>query len=271
MPLPIPSNPDPFRRLEDIMEVLLHPVDGCPWDLQQTHETLKPFAVEEAYEVCQAIDDGDAEELRGELGDLGLQIVFHGALARRAGTFTLDDVYTSICDKLIRRHPHVFGDVNAADAGVVLQNWEAIKRQERAEKGSAERPPSALDGVPKALPALQRAERLQAKASRVGFDWNDVAPVLAKIREELAELEAEVGQPGNQRKVAEEFGDLLFALVNLGRFLKVDAEQALHGTNAKFLRRFQYVEEKLAERGKTPAQSTLEEMDALWDAAKGKE
>lgn len=283
MPLPVPTNPDPFRRLVDIMECLLSP-EGCPWDREQDHRTLRPFVVEEAYEVVEAIDDADPEELRHELGDLGLQIVFHAALARRAGQFDVDGVYQAICDKLIRRHPHVFGDVSANDAGTVLKNWEAIKRAERA--GKSEKPPSALDGIPKALPALQRAARIQAKAARVGFDWPTIGPVFDKIREEVRELEEEVaphaekiGAPVkgtdssaaniDRTAIAGELGDLLFALVNLARFLQVDPEQALNETNAKFLRRFHYIEEKLRERGKLPTDSNLEEMDELWNEAKG--
>jgi MazG family protein len=266
------------------MESLLSP-EGCPWDRKQSHQTLKPYAIEEVYEVCEAIDEGDMGELCAELGDLGLQIVFHSALAKRSGHFDLDDVYTGICDKLIRRHPHVFGDVEAAHAGEVLRNWEAIKRAERAAKATEGAPPSALDGIPAALPALQRAHRLQQKAARVGFDWREIGPVLAKIREEIAELEAELAPisheirapmdqqdggttPPGRERLAEEFGDLLFALVNLSRFLQIDAEQALQGTNRKFQRRFQYIEKVLAERGTTPAQSDLQEMDAFWEESK---
>ena len=279
MPLPVPGNPDPFRRLVDIMEALLSP-EGCPWDRKQSHQTLKPYALEETYEVLEAIDQGDMDELCGELGDLGLQIVFHAALARRNGSFNIDDVYTAICDKLIRRHPHVFGDVVAEEAGTVLRNWEAIKKQERAAKGKSDAPPSALDGIPSALPALQRATRLQSKAARVGFDWKDVAPVLAKIREEIDELEAEMqahgalestpdGEATHSRDHMEgELGDLLFAIVNLARFLQVDAEQALQRTNRKFHQRFLYIEKKLRESHREPADSTLEEMDAFWNQAK---
>lgn len=284
MPLPIPNNPDQFRRLAEIMECLLSD-EGCPWDRKQTHETLKPYVIEEAYEVCEAIEHGDMGELKGELGDLGLQIVFHAALASRAGHFDLDDVYRSICEKLIRRHPHVFGDLQADNAGQVLKNWEAIKRAEREAAAKDERRPSALDGVPAAMPGLQRAQRLQTKAARVGFDWKDIAPVLAKIREEIDELEAEMAPladaivapidqrdggttPPGREKLAGELGDLLFAIVNLARFLQVDPEQAIQQTNRKFLRRFHHIEAVLAERGKTPAESTLEEMDAIWEASK---
>ena len=270
MPLPVPTNPDPFRRLAEIMEALLSP-EGCPWDREQDHQSLRPYVIEEAHEVAEAIAGGDMKELREELGDLGLQIVFHAALARRAGTFTLDDVYHGICEKLIRRHPHVFGDTEADDSGAVLRNWEAIKRAERQanhDENGGERPPSALDGVPKALPALQRAQRLQAKAARVGFDWKDVAPVFGKIREEITELEEETASGASPERQASELGDLLFAIVNLARFLKIDAEQALQDSNRKFLRRFLYIEEELAKQGRAPAEATLEEMDALWDAAK---
>lgn len=267
------------------MEALLSP-EGCPWDRQQDHKTLKPYVIEEAYEVSEAIDDGDPQELCAELGDLGLQIVFHAALARRAGEFNVDDVYEGICAKLIRRHPHVFGDVSAEDAATVLKNWEAIKHAERTEKSNGDKPPSALEGVPKALPGLQRAQRLQAKAARVGFDWAEIGPVLDKIKEEFEELEheirpkadaivapvkdarAEAPLPVNQDKIAEELGDLLFALVNLARFLHVDPEQAIQNTNRKFLRRFQHVEKRLHERGKVPAESSLEEMDLYWEEAK---
>lgn len=270
MPLPIPTNPDPFRRLEEIMEALLSP-EGCPWDREQDHQTLRPYVIEEAHEVAEAIAEGSREGLREELGDLGLQIVFHAALARRAGTFTLDSVYEAICEKLIRRHPHVFGETKAGDAGAVLRNWEAIKRAEREanhDENGGERPPSALDGVPKALPALQRAQRLQAKAARAGFDWAEVAPVFDKIREEISELEEATASGEGPARQASELGDLLFAIVNLARFLKIDAEQALQDGNRKFLRRFLYIEERLAGEGKTPSGATLEEMDALWEEAK---
>ena len=286
MPIPIPENPDSFRRLVEIMDALLSP-EGCPWDREQDHRSLRPYVIEESHEVCEAIDDGDMEELCGELGDLGLQIVFHAALAKRTGGFTVDDIYDRICRKLIRRHPHVFGDVDADNAGQVLKNWEAIKREERAEKNGQDQPPSALHGVPVALPALQRAQRIQAKAARVGFDWGDVQPVLSKIREEFTELEAEISprneaigapvhhskpnlSPTEKLRMEDELGDLLFAIVNLSRFLGIDAEQALQGTNKKIISRFQYVEKRLAEKGSKPTDSTLEEMDSLWEEAKGR-
>lgn len=270
MPLPVPDQSDQFRRLVEIMECLLSP-EGCPWDREQDHRSLRPYVVEEAHEVVDAIDDGDDDELASELGDLGLQIVFHAALAKRRGAFDVDAVYRKICEKLIRRHPHVFGDVNADDSTTVLKNWEAIKRQERAGKPGAERPPSALDGVPRSLAALQRATRLQQKASRVNFDWDKIEDVFAKVREEIDELESEYRAGLNQQALAAEFGDLLFALVNLGRFMKVDAELALTGTSAKFIRRFHFIEAKLHAEGRTPADCSLEELDSLWNQAKVEE
>ncbi|MCB2155661.1 nucleoside triphosphate pyrophosphohydrolase [bacterium] len=266
---PAPDNPDQFRRLVEIMECLLAP-DGCPWDREQSHRTLRPYVVEEAYEVCEAIDLEDWDELRAELGDLGLQIVFHSALGKREGLFDVDDVYRGVCEKLIRRHPHVFGEVTADDAGTVLKNWEAIKRQEREEKRDGDRPVSALDGVPKALPALQRAQRLQTKAARVGFDWSTIGPVWSKIHEEIDELR-EQHDLMDPEKIEDELGDLFFALVNLARFLKVDPEQACHSTNAKFTRRFHYIEARAREMGRKLEEMTLEEMDVLWEESKRKE
>ncbi len=289
MPLTPPDNSDPFRRLVEIMRCLLSE-EGCPWDRQQTHDSLKPYVIEESYEVCEAIDDRDFDELRAELGDLGLQIVFHSALAECEGHFKIDDVYRGICEKLIRRHPHVFADTDADDAETVLKNWEQIKREERQEKKSKdEKPPSALDGVPKNLPGLQRAQRIQSKAARVGFDWADIAPVFDKIREEIDELEEavqasanEVDAPvhsspdqdaangiiANQTEITHELGDLLFAIVNLARFLRVDPEQAIQTTNKRFTERFHYIESKLNESNRTPSDSNLEEMDQLWNEAK---
>lgn len=266
---PAPDNPDQFRRLVEIMERLLAP-DGCPWDQKQSHATLRPYVIEEAYEVVESIDNRDWDELRSELGDLGLQIVFHAALARREGLFDVDDVYRAICDKLVRRHPHVFGTTNADNADEVLRNWEAIKRQEREEKGKTDAPVSHLDGVPRALPALQRADRIQSKARRVGFDWPTAEPAWAKIHEEIEELRTE-HERMDPDKVEDEFGDLLFAIVNVARLLKVDAEQALHRTNAKFTRRFRRIEALAKESGRDLPAMTLEEMDALWDQAKREE
>ncbi|MEQ8819649.1 MAG: nucleoside triphosphate pyrophosphohydrolase [Sumerlaeia bacterium] len=265
---PAPDNPDSFRRLVDIMERLLAP-DGCPWDREQTHQSLRPYVIEEAYEVREAIDEGDMRELRDELGDLGLQIVFHSALARREGHFDIDDVYRAICEKLIRRHPHVFGETVVDGSGEVLRNWEAIKRAEREAKGGAEKPPSALDGVPMALPALQRAQRIQTKARRVGFDWDTDDPAWDKIHEEIEELR-EGRQSMDPDEMEDEFGDVLFSLVNVARLLGVDPEEALHRTNRKFVRRFHYIEARAREMGRKLEDMTLAEMDAIWEEAKTK-
>lgn len=264
---PTPADPDPFRRLVAIMECLLAP-GGCPWDREQSHRSLLPHLIEEAYEVCEAVEEEDFRELQGELGDLGLQIVFHAALAQREGHFNIDDVYAHICEKLIRRHPHVFGDIEVDGSAAVTRNWEAIKRQEREEKRSAdERSPSALDGVPNALPALQRAARLQSKARKVGFDWDNTGPVFEKIHEEINEL-AERHEQMDQDKIEDELGDLFFALVNLARFLDVDPEQALQRTNRKFTRRFHFIEAEAERTGRRLPDMTLEEMDAFWERSK---
>ncbi len=266
---PPPGDADPFRRLVAIMERLLSP-DGCPWDREQTHATLRPYVIEEAHEVVEAIDTNDWDELRAELGDLGLQIVFHSALAQREGRFDVDDVYRNICEKLIRRHPHVFGDVEAEDSRTVLRNWESIKKAEREARGATESPVSHLDGVPVALPALQRAERLQGKAARAGFDWENVGPVWDKIEEEMRELR-EIADAGDPDRLEDELGDILFAVVNLARFLHVHPEQALQRTNAKFRRRFLHIEARAREMGRRLEDMTLEEMDGYWNEAKARE
>jgi tetrapyrrole methylase family protein / MazG family protein len=217
---------DPFARLRVIMKRLLDP-GGCPWDREQTHATLKQYLIEEAYEVCESIDEGDMASLREELGDVGLQVVFHAELAERAGEFDIEDVYSGICTKLLDRHPHVFGETHAADAEAVLKNWEEIKREEKRMRAAARggEAPSVLDGVPRALPSLQRALRLQQKASRVGFDWNATEEVELKVREEIEEF-LELGAKAPADRVEEEFGDLLFSLVNLARFLSIRPEEA---------------------------------------------
>lgn len=259
---------DPIDRLRVIMKRLLDP-GGCPWDREQTHESLKQYLIEESYEVCEAIDLGDTEGLCEELGDVGLQVVFHAELAERAGKFRLEDVYARICTKLLDRHPHVFGDTHAADAEDVLRNWEQLKREEKRERAEREgrEHHSILDGVPRALPSLQRALRLQDKASRVGFDWPDVGGVEAKVREELDEL-IEARDAEAVEQLEEEFGDLLFSLVNWGRFLSIRPEEALARTCAKFTERFQYIERKAREDGRNLTEMSLEELDALWDEAK---
>lgn len=251
---------------EDLVEIMarLRAENGCPWDREQTPESIKPYLVEETYEVLEAIDEQDPVKLKEELGDLLLQVVFHAQMAEEAGAFTIGEVLAAINDKLTRRHPHVFGDVKAETAQEVLFNWEQIKQSERRKaRGQA----SLLDGVPRELPALLRAHRLQEKASRVGFDWREAQEVLRKVEEELAELRAAMeGQAAE--KMEAELGDLLFALVNLSRFLAVNPEEALRKTIARFIGRFRYIEEALARRGRSLRQATLEEMDALWAEAK---
>lgn len=270
----IPEGPAPIDRLLAIMERLRAPDGGCPWDLEQTFETIAPHTIEEAYEVAEAIARGDMAELKDELGDLMFQIVFYAQMAKEIGAFDFNDVVRAVSEKMIRRHPHVFGTETIPTAEAQTIAWEEVKAQERAAKELARTdaaaagkaaPPSALDGVALALPALTRAVKLQKRAARVGFDWPSVAPVLEKIREELGELEAEIGRASNEARIAEEYGDLLFVIANLGRHLKLDPETVLRSANAKFVRRFNKVEERLAEKGKTPDESTLEEMDEIWN------
>jgi tetrapyrrole methylase family protein/MazG family protein len=259
------SATDRFGELVQIM-ARLRGENGCPWDREQTHASIKPYLLEETYEVLESIDENDPAKLEEELGDLALQVVFHAQMADEAGLFTIADVLRGINEKLRRRHPHIFGDVKADTAQEVLFNWEQIKKLEREKaQGHA----SVLDGVPRELPALLRAHRLQEKASRVGFDWNEARQVFQKVEEELAELRAAMESEQPDRMEAE-LGDLLFSLVNLGRFIAVNPEDALRKTIARFIARFQYIEEELARRGKAPGQVTLEEMDALWAEAKAK-
>lgn len=277
-----------------IMAALRTPVTGCPWDLEQDFRTIAPYAIEEAYEVADAIERGDLVDLKDELGDLLLQVVYHARLAEEQGAFAFADVVAAISRKMVRRHPHVFGDEAARSSGAAKGVWEKIKAEEKAEK-AAERAatgqPSTsasssrvLADVPVGLPALTRAVKLQDKAARVGFDWPSLAPVMDKMREELAELEevalaadprgpSPMPDPGaaQRARIEEEYGDLLFVMANVARHLKIDPESALRSANAKFLRRFSAVETKLAQRGSSPEQSTLEEMDALWTEAKAEE
>ena len=291
-------------RLVEIMAALRTPVTGCPWDLEQSFETIIPYTLEEAYEVADAIERGDRADLKEELGDLLLQVVYHSRLAEEEGAFHFPDVVHGVTTKMIRRHPHVFGDQRGASVEQAKTNWERIKAEERAEK-AAERarmaaiasssdpdtgpePSRVLAGVPSALPALVRALKLQDKAAAVGFDWPSIAPVFDKVREEIGELEeaavaadprgqsqldgTQGGRPAaNLAAIEEELGDLLFVLANVARHLSLDAEAALRKANAKFTRRFAAIEAKLAARGSTPAQSDLSEMDALWDEVKREE
>jgi ATP diphosphatase len=282
-----------ISRLLEIMAALRTPVTGCPWDLEQTFETIAPYTIEEAYEVADAIARGDLADLRDELGDLLLQAVYHARMAEEQGAFAFGDVVEAVTQKMIRRHPHVFGSPEERAAGAAPGFWARIKAEEKSEKDamraamapSSAKPPSpvswdsVLDGVPLALPALTRAVKLQDKAARVGFDWPSLAPVFAKLREETLELE-EVALPADPRgttrdatpelrhRIEEEFGDLLFVMANIARHLGVDPEAALRAANGKFTLRFAHIERRLAEAGSAPERSTLAEMDALWDEAK---
>jgi MazG family protein len=253
-----------MQRLLEIMARLRDPVRGCPWDLQQSFESIAPYTLEEAYEVADAIERGDLVALQGELGDLLLQVVYHSRLAEERGLFSFDEVAGSVGEKLLDRHPHVFATTEMRDAEEQSRDWETRKAHERAAKAEG----GALAGVPVNLPALTRAEKLQKRAARVGFDWPALPPVFAKVREELGELERELEAGASAERVRDELGDLLFALANLARKLKLDPEQALRGTNRKFERRFAHVEARLKERGLGPERSSLEEMDAYWDEAK---
>ena len=249
-------------RLLQIMATLRNPQGGCPWDLQQSFTTIAPYTIEEAYEVADAIERNQMGELCDELGDLLFQVVFHARMAEEAGHFAFGDVVAAICDKLERRHPHVFGDAAAGDAQFTLNAWEEQKRQERAASGKG-----VLDGVPQALPALLRAQKLGKRAAHVGFEWPDVSGALGKLEEELAELREEVAS-GEQRAIEGEIGDVLFSVVNLCRYLQVDAEAALRASNTKFERRFAYIEQELAKAGSAPHQVSLEQMDELWERSK---
>jgi ATP diphosphatase len=267
-----PDRPD-IAKLLDIMAALRAPGSGCPWDLEQDFSTIAPYTIEEAYEVADAIARGDLNDLRDELGDLLLQVIFHARMAQEQGAFDFADVVQGLTEKLLRRHPHVFGDARGMSRQAVEGMWERIKTQERALKqddANDHRRHGTLAGVPLALPALTRARKLQDKAGKVGFDWNDPLAVLDKIREEAEEIESDLAA-GKRAAAAAEIGDLLFAVVNLARHLDADAEATLREANAKFERRFGAIERALAERGKSPRQATLEEMDQLWNEAKAGE
>ena len=252
--------------LLSIMARLRDPDRGCPWDRQQDFASIAPYTIEEAYEVDAAIRAGDMDALRDELGDLLFQTVFHARMAQEAGHFDFDDVIAAVVDKMVRRHPHVFGGADIPDADAQTASWEALKASERRKKARA----GVLDDVPAALPALLRAQKLQKRAARVGFDWPSADEVLDKIAEESREV-AEAAATGDPDKVADEIGDLIFNAVNLARKLGADAEASLRRCNAKFERRFRFIEQALEKQGKTPDQSTLAEMDALWNAAKAAE
>lgn len=260
-----------IETLLAIMAALRAPSSGCAWDLAQTHSSLVPYALEEAYEVADAVERGNPADLRDELGDLLLQVVFHAQIASEGAVFSFPDVVRTITEKMVRRHPHIFAASNGAEsaksASAVTTDWERIKTAERAAKGSDRR---VLDDVPLALPGLTRATKLQKKAAHVGFDWGDARLVLEKVREEIDEIAEAMNEDASRRDeaVAGEIGDLLFAVVNLARHAGVDSEAALRSTNAKFERRFAFIEDRLAERGSSPSDSNLEEMESLWAQAK---
>lgn len=253
-----------FERIMSIMRKLRGP-GGCPWDAEQTHESLKRYLLEETYEVIEALDSHSDEHLKEELGDLLLQPVFHAVIAEERGAFTMDELLETLADKLIRRHPHVFGDLEIKDSQAQVENWEKIKKQEKGEQRR-----SALSGVPPHLPALLKAQKITEKASRVGFDWEHVDQVKAKVLEELHEFEEALAS-GDQEHTEAELGDLLFAIVNLGRFLDLDTEEALRKTISRFQQRFSYVETQVHARGGSLHDATLAEMEALWEEAKQKE
>jgi nucleoside triphosphate diphosphatase len=260
-----------LKTLLEIMAALRTPVTGCPWDLQQDFASIAPYTIEEAYEVADAIQRDDMQDLSDELGDLLLQVVFHAQMAREQGLFDFGDVVEAITAKLIRRHPHVFGEARNLPPEEVRKLWAEIKAKEKTDRASGQPTPrrsSALDGVPTPMPALTRAVKLQEKASRVGFDWNDIRTVLAKVREEADEIEAALDAKAGAAEINAEIGDLLFAVANVARHARTDAEGALRGANAKFEKRFQFIEDRLAQQGTSPSQSTLDAMDELWDEAK---
>lgn len=260
----LPAGP-PIARLLAVMARLRDPAGGCPWDLEQTFETIAPYTIEEAYEVAEAITVGDREALKDELGDLLLQVAYHARMAEEEGSFDFDSVAAAIAEKMIRRHPHVFGDASVADAAAQTGAWERQKADERARKAAAEgRTASALEGVSAALPALMRSVKLQRRAARVGFDWPDIGPVIAKIEEEIGELRVEITAQPDPDRLEDEMGDVLFAVVNLARHLNVDPETALRRCNAKFERRFRAVEARLAAGGGSPDTVSLDVMEAHW-------
>jgi tetrapyrrole methylase family protein/MazG family protein len=253
-----------FEELLAIMRKLRGP-GGCPWDAEQTHESLTRYLLEETYEVIEAIDAKSPEHLKEELGDLLLQPVFHAVIAEETGKFDINDVIDTLCEKLVRRHPHVFGNLDISDSSAQIENWERIKKEEKGPERK-----SALSGVPPHLPALLKAQKISEKASRVGFDWNHSDQVLAKVVEELHEFE-EAWAGGNQERMEDELGDILFAVVNLGRFLSLNPEEALRKTVSRFQKRFSYVEEALLKEGRHMSEATPEEMDILWEQVKKEE
>ncbi|MDF2037311.1 nucleoside triphosphate pyrophosphohydrolase [Cytobacillus oceanisediminis] len=251
-----------FSKLRSIISELRGP-NGCPWDKKQTHESLKKYLIEEAYELIEAIDNEDSEHMTEELGDVLLQVMLHAQIGEDEGYFSIDDVIEGLSEKMVRRHPHVFGNVQAEDEEDVLKNWQSIKQEEKGEK-----PESMMDSVPKSFPNLMRAAEIQKKAAKVGFDWKEVEPAWEKVKEEIAEFEKEA--VNSSPEMESEFGDILFALVNIARFYKIDAEEAARKTNEKFIRRFTYVEERVMMSGRNFEDFTLEQLDEFWNEAKSK-
>jgi tetrapyrrole methylase family protein / MazG family protein len=258
-----------FDRLHEIVAILRSP-EGCPWDREQTHQSIRKNFIEELYEALEALDNDDPDGMREEFGDVILQVMLHSQMEEEVGSFSVYDVIQTLNEKLIFRHPHVFGDRGASNAEEALGNWEQMKAEEKKRSGEAEKRKSLLDGIPKDLPALMRAYKIQKKAAKVGFDWDDLEPVLAKIQEELGELREAAAQGTPDERIGE-LGDLLFAVVNAARFVDADPEEALARTNAKFMRRFAYIEERLRIEGRTFDQTDLLEMDRFWEEAKAKE
>jgi MazG family protein len=258
-----------FEKLVEIMTTLRGP-NGCPWDKQQDFNSLKPMLVEEVYEVLEAVENDDSDGLSEELGDLLLHVVFHAQLGKEAGQFDIDTVIGKISDKLVRRHPHVFGGESASTPEEVIKNWEAIKAQEKAEKLKNRTPEqrSLLEGIPSKLPAIHEAHQISARAARVGFDWPDVEGIFEKLQEEVRELKEVISSGDNRDRLEDEIGDMLFVIVNIARYLKIDSESALKRANRKFKTRFQYMEKQLAEQGKRLEQASLNEMETLWQKAK---
>src|SRR6266516_2055933 len=265
------STGEKFERLVEIMDTLRGP-NGCPWDKQQDFNSLKPMLVEEVYEVLEAVDNSDFEGMSEELGDLLLHIVFHAYLGKESGHFDINTVIDKISEKLVRRHPHVFGEESASTADEVIRNWEAIKAQEKAQKFKSRTPDqrSLLEGIPSKLPAIHEAHQISSRAARVGFDWPDIEGVFDKLQEEIREVRDAIAGPEDSRqsRLEDEIGDLLFVMVNIARFLKIDSESALKRANRKFKVRFQHMERELARQGKTLEQTNLDEMEALWQKAK---
>lgn len=262
---------DETYTLADLLAVMARlrdPEAGCPWDVKQDFGTIAPYTIEEAYEVADAIERGDKNALKDELGDLLLQVVYHAQMANEEGLFSFDDVADAITRKMIRRHPHVFEDPGRRDEFLNSGLWERIKAVEKAERGEATDTTSVLSEIPVSLPGLTRASKLQKRAADVGFDWSDVGVIIDKVEEELSELKEAIACGESKERMADEFGDVAFVLANVGRHLGVDPESALRGTCAKFIRRFQYIEAALAARGRDPEDADLDEMEALWNAAK---